>query len=262
MNKKIITLFIVIFSLILLFVLHYFCTTNNTQPDFSMQDLENSIVDIVAKSSPSIVNIVINKDLTIYRNEPFNFFYEPASNTSRKVWGGTGFFVSKDGIIITNAHLVEDADAEYTAVLSNGKEYALTLIYSSESKDIALMKIDLVDEKSIPLKFIKSYNWDTSDIKVWQFAIATWYAFSEYQNSVSLGVISGLNRNIDEPEYKLSWLLQTDAAIHPWNSGWPLMNINWKVMWINTAISTELEWIWFAIPFSQKDVDILLESIN
>lgn len=270
MNTKIISLLIIIFSLLSGFFWNYLYSQVEKKwsesdskifNNITISDLETEITNIVENISPSVVNIVINKDLTIYRNDPFNFFYQPAWNISRKVWGWTWFFITKDWIILTNKHVVEDQDAEYTVVLSNGKEYIATILWVIPNNDIAVIKID-IDEDVSPLKFIDSYKWTKSDIKIWQFAIATWYTLAELQNSVSFGIISWINRSIQTDWDELSWLLQTDAAINPGNSGWPLINLDWKVMWINTAISWRAQWIWFAIPLSQKYIDKLLKSVQ
>jgi serine protease Do len=261
MNTKIITILIVISSLIWVLIWKQFFSKIQESKTITISELENQITNIVQNISPSVVNIVINKDLTIYRNDPFNFFYQPVWNISRKVWGGTWFFITKDGVIITNKHVVEDTNADYTVVLSDGKEYRAIILWLVPNNDIAIIKIDL-DEGIFPLKFIDAYEWEKSDIKIWQFAIATWYALAKFQNSVSFWIISWVNRSIQSDWYQLSGLLQTDAAINQWNSGWPLINLEWKVMWINTAILWKESWIWFAIPLSQKYIDQLIKSIQ
>lgn len=261
MNTKIITILIFFSSLLCGFLWSYIFNMIHQDATVTMYELENKIVNIVKYSSPSIVNIVINKDLTIYRNDPLNFFYQPVWNITRKVWGGTWFFITNDGIIITNKHVIQDLDADYTVILSNGKEYKATLLWVSPNKDIALIKIN-ISETVNPLNFINSYDWMRPKIDVGQFAIATWYALAEFKNSVTFGIISWTDRSISTNWEILTWLLQTDAAINPWNSGWPLMNLEWKVMWINTAVSWGAQWIWFAIPLSQRYIDTLLLSVE
>jgi S1-C subfamily serine protease len=207
------------------------------------------------------VNIIITKELTVYKNDPFNFFRQPVWSIERKIWWGTGFFVSKDGIILTNKHVVQDPNAQYTVILNNWDEYPAQILAKDPITDLAAIKID-TDKEIIPLEFIENYEGENSQIQIWQFAIATGNALAEFQNSVSLWVISWTNRTIEAENEKLSGLLQTDAAINPWNSGGPLVNLDGKVMWINTAISGNAQWIGFSIPLSKTRVDFILESIE
>jgi S1-C subfamily serine protease len=109
-----------------------------------------------------------------------------------------------------------------------------------------------------PLKFIEKKE----NLKLWQFAIAIWNALAEFQNSVSIWVVSGINRKIEDNYNTISNLIQTDAAINPWNSWWPLLNLSWKVMWINTMIINWSQNIWFAINLTQKDINDFLNKIK
>ena len=274
MNIKIISLGIIFFSLLSGFFWSYiFSQLNSNKGNLNIQNitknnknisitqLQSEITEIVKNVSPSVVNIVISKELTIYKNDPFNFFRQPVGSVQRKVWGWTGFFITKDGIILTNKHVIQDKNAQYTVILNNGEEYTAQILATDPITDLAVIKIETPQEV-IPLEFIENYEWNNSEIKIWQFAIATWNALAEFQNSVSLWVISWMNRTIEAENEKLSWLLQTDAAINPGNSGGPLINLDGKVMWINTAISWNAQWIGFSIPLSKTRVDFILESIQ
>ena len=269
MNTKLLTIVIIFFSLISWIIWSYMGFTlfynnwNNREVHDSINilNLENEIVKKVEDISPSVVNIIIKKDLTIYKSDPWWFFQTPVWSIQRKVWWGTWFFITKDGIIITNKHVISDKNAEYTVITKDKKEYDAVILATDPLNDIAIIKIDTSDTFT-PLEFISEYEWMNSDIKIWQFAIAIWNALAEFQNSVSLWVVSGINRNIEAGWDKLSWLLQTDAAINPWNSWWPLLNLNGKVMWINTAIVWWSQWIWFSIPLSTKKITYILESIK
>jgi len=87
------------------------------QPEESeLEGLQENITNIAKDISPSVVSIVIKKDLVIYRSDPFGFFQQPVGSVERKVWGGTGFFVKSDGTLITNKHVVEDTDSVYTVI--------------------------------------------------------------------------------------------------------------------------------------------------
>ncbi len=223
----------------------------------SMQTLEDTIVTKVQDIAPSVVSIIIKKDLVIYRSDPWGFFQEPVGSVKRQVGGGTGFFVRKDGTIITNKHVVSDKDALYTVITNSWVEYDATVIATDPLSDLAIIKIDL--EKPAPiLELVES----TDTIHVGQFAIAIGNALSEFQNSVSLGIVSGKERSIETSGEKISGLLQTDTAINPWNSGGPLVNLDGEVMWINTAIINGSEWIGFAIALTKEKINYMLESIN
>ena len=229
-----------------------------TNKSINITNLENEIIDNVKKISPSVANIVIKKDLTIYRNDPWGFFQTPVWTIKRKVWGWTWFFVTKDWILITNKHVISDKNAEYTVITNDNQEYNAKVLAIDPITDLAVIKIYSENEFT-PLSFIKNID---SEIQIWQFAIAIWNALAEFQNSVSLWVISWKNRTIEAWWDKLSWLLQTDAAINPWNSWWPLINLDWKVIWINTAIVDGSQWIGFSIPLSDKKINFILDSIE
>ena len=233
-------------------------TILKTNKSINITNLENEVIDNVKKISPSVANIVIKKDLTIYRNDPWWFFQTPVWTIKRKIWGWTGFFVTKNWILITNKHVISDKNAEYTVITNNNKEFSAKVLAIDPITDLAVIKISS-ENQFIPLSFIKDID---SEIQIWQFAIAIWNALAEFQNSVSLWVISWKNRTIEAWWDKLSWLLQTDAAINPWNSWWPLINLDWKVIWINTAIVDWGQWIGFSIPLSEKKINFILDSID
>ncbi len=222
-----------------------------------LQSIENNITKITKEISPSVVNIIIKKDLVLYKRDPFGFFQEKIGSVRQKVGGGTGFFISKDGKILTNKHVVSDETAEYTVITNKWKEYDAKVIWLDPLTDLAIIKIQS-DENFVPLEFIKSEE----EMTPWEFVIAIGNALAEFQNSVSLWIISGIGRSIKAENENLYWLIQTDAAINPWNSGWPLVNLNKKVVGINTAILDGAEWIGFAIELSQKKIDYMINSIE
>lgn len=220
--------------------------------------LENNITDIVKNTSPSVVSIIIKKDLLIYKSDPWWFFRKPVWTVREKIWWWSWFFITKDGYIITNKHVVSDKEAIYTVITNDSKEYDAVVLATDPTSDLAIIKIDLKEKESKALEFID----DNSQINIWEFAIAIWNALWELQNSVSLWVVSWKNRTIKDSWIDLYWLIQTDAAINPWNSWWPLLNLDWKVIWINTAIINNSEWIWFSIVLTQKKIDYMMNSIK
>lgn len=221
-------------------------------------NLENEITNLVKKASPSVVSIIIKKDLILYRSDPWWFFYSQEKISNRKIWWWTGFFVTKEWIIITNKHVVNDPKSTYTIITNDNKEFDAKILSLSKNNDIAILQIISDKNTFKPLSFIKTKK----KVKIWQFSIAIWNALSEFQNSVSLWIVSWKNRSIKNWNNILWELIQTDTAINPWNSWWPLINLEWKVMWINTAIIQWYQWIWFSISMTEEKLNYILSSIE
>lgn len=226
-------------------------------------DLQSEVTKLVSEVGQSVVNIIIKKDIDLYRRDPWGFFWEKIGSTEQTIGWGSGFFVDKNGTILTNKHVVYDAKAKYTVITSEGKEYDASVVALDPLTDLAIIKIEQPDEAFQVLPIIQ----DENAINIGQFAIAIWNALWEFQNSVSFWVVSGKNRSIEAGgngmgSEKLSGLLQTDAAINPGNSGGPLLNLAWEIIGINTAIAWNGQWVWFSIPLSQKRVDYILHSLE
>lgn len=219
----------------------------------SIDSLEKDITNIVRDVSPSIISIVINKDLILYKTDPWWFFRTPVWSIERKVWWWSGFFVSNNWIIITNKHVISDTNAKYVVITNEWEEHVSEVIYIDRETDIALLKINY---NSTPLDIITNQD----EVNIWSFVVAIWNALAEFQNSVSLGIVSWKNRDLWE--VGLESLIQTDASINPGNSGWPLINTSWEVIGINTAIINDSEGIWFAIPIDEQKVEDLLNNIK
>jgi len=221
---------------------------------------ESAIIDAVKKVNPAVVSIIITQDLPkieqYYSNPNSNdFFNIPFGLTPQSQGGGTqkqetgkgsGFVVSSDGYIVTNKHVVNDQNAEYTVLMNDGNKYSAKVVALDPSNDIAVIKIDA---KNIPTVEFG----DSSAIEVGQVAIAIGNALGEYKNTVSVGVVSGLGRSIvaggqiSQGEERLNNLIQTDAAINPGNSGGPLLNSSGQVIGMNTAIAGDAQGIGFSI---------------
>ncbi len=229
----------------------------------NIKDLQSQITQVVDKMWPSVVNVIIKKDLPLYRQDPFWFFREQVWSVTRQIWGWSGFIISKNGYILTNKHVVSESDSTYTVITNDQKEYDAKIIAIDKMTDLAILKIESQDEFT-PLKSIQSLD----NLRIWEFVIAIWNALAEFQNSVSFWVLSWKNRTIEAWTQtqtsieKLTWLLQTDAAINPWNSWWPLLNLDGEVIWINTAIAWNGQGLWFSIPLTQKRIDYILSSIS
>ncbi len=228
---------------------------------YDLSSFETALVDTVSRVKQSVVSIVITKDLASYRlNSPLRFV--PNDLPQKTVVGGwSGIFVHKDGYILTNKHVVEDPDAQYSVIFSDGITVTWKQVWMDPVLDIAVLKIaDLPAWLSVvPAQAISRDD----EVSVWQFAIAIGNALAEYQNSVTLGIISWRNRSLGTQNKNLyAWLYQTDTPINQWNSWGPLLDIRGRVIWINTAVSAEWSNIGFAIPITQQFVDATIKSIQ
>ncbi|TSC92588.1 MAG: Protease Do [Candidatus Berkelbacteria bacterium Licking1014_7] len=193
----------------------------------------SAVIDAVKKASPSVVSISTTRDVR-------NFF----GQIFQQKGGGTGFIITQDGMIITNKHVVEDTNATYTIFTSDGKDYTAKILARDSVMDLAVIKIDAKGLAVVDLG-------DSDKVEVGQWVIAIGNALGEFQNSVTVGVISAKERQINAGgggmTEKLEGMLQTDAAINPGNSGGPLVNLKGQVVGVNTAVA-QAENIGFAIP--------------
>lgn len=155
-------------------------------------DIESDVKDVASRVGPSVVSIVVSKDMQTYRTDPFGFFYEPAGTVRRKVGGGTGFFVRKDGYVLTNKHVVSDPQASYSIVLSNGEELDGKVLAFDPTTDLAMVRAYHKDGKpygnAVPVTVIAQ----TGDLSVGSFVVAIGNALAEFQNTLTFGVVSGL----------------------------------------------------------------------
>lgn len=227
---------------------------------------ESAVIDAVKKVNPEVVSIIITEDLPkveryfsgpdgsdFFNGLPFEFNVPQQQNgTEKQVTGkGSGFVISKDGYIVTNKHVVSNEKAEYTVLMNDGKKYDAKVVAQDTVNDIAVIKIDAKDLQAAEFG-------DSDSIEIGQVAIAIGNALGEYKNTVSVGVVSGLDRTIVAGSEaggdfeRLNGLIQTDAAINPGNSGGPLLNSRGQVVGMNTAIASNAEGIGFAIP--AKDI--------
>lgn len=200
--------------------------------------VEGSIAEVAERVSPSVVSIVTSTKV----NNLFNQSYETAA-------AGTGFIVSSDGYIITNKHVVSGATS-ISVVLDDGSIYEdVEVVATDPINDIAFLK--LKDASDLPAVTLG----DSKTLTVGQQVMAIGNALGQYQNTVTIGVISGLGRSITASDGSqtvetLTGLIQTDAAINSGNSGGPLVNAAGEVIGVNTATSTSAENMGFAIPIS------------
>jgi len=226
---------------------------------------KSRIVEIAKKVCPAVITIVISKNLPKIEGFymlPFGeegFIMPKIKNGKKesvKIGGGSGFIISPDGIILSSRHVVEDPDADYTVIVEPTKKYPAQILGCDPINDIAILKID---EKGLP--FLKLG--DSDKIELGQEVVAVGNALGEFHDTVSFGIVSGLSRYIkatnefSKQAERLRGLIQTDAAINPGNSGGPLVDMEGKVIGINTATVMGAQNIGFAIPinYAKKDLE-------
>ena len=153
---------------------------------------------------------------------------------------GTGFIISPDGQVVTNAHVVEDA-VTIKVMLSDGTVKAAELVQKDPTRDLAVLKIDGDDLPSARLG-------KSAEVEVGDEVLAIGNALGLGDTpTVTTGIVSALERQLQLAGNRLTRLIQTDAAINPGNSGGPLVNANGEVIGVNTAIAGNAEGIGFAI---------------
>ncbi len=211
-------------------------------------DTSKAFAEVVEAVSPSVVNISTKKTVRRERpslfNDPFFDFINPFQEIPRK-WKeqslGSGVIVSDDGYIITNNHVVEQAD-EIKVTLYDRRTLTGKVVGADPKTDIALVKIDVRGLPTIP--------WgDAEKLKVGEFVLAIGNPFG-LSHTVTMGIVSAVGRaDVGIADYED--FIQTDAAINPGNSGGPLVNIHGELIGINTAIfsrSGGYQGIGFAVP--------------
>jgi 2-alkenal reductase len=155
---------------------------------------------------------------------------------------GSGFIISEDGYIVTNNHVIEGA-RQFAVTYDDGERVPATLVGASPEFDLAVLKVEG------PVPAVATWG-DSSAVPVGSQVIAIGSALGDFQNSVTLGILSGVNRQLEE----IPGMLQTDAAINHGNSGGPLLNRQGEVIGINTMVIrggySNAEGLGFAIPSS------------
>jgi serine protease Do len=218
--------------------------TNTAMPDFPL---------ITERYGPAVVNISVTgtrKSMGIdsdVLSDPFEFFRRfqqgPGRAAPREVpvrGMGSGFILSPDGIVLTNAHVVKDAN-EVTVKLTDRREFRAKVLGSDPKTDVAVLKIDA---KNLPVVTLGN----TKDLRVGEWVLAIGSPFG-FENTVTAGVVSAKGRSL--PDDSGVPFIQTDVAVNPGNSGGPLFNARGEVVGINSQIYSQsggYQGVSFAIP--------------
>jgi len=223
----------------------------------SINLVPESFSSLAESVSPAVVNIRTETTTTydggrVYRhffnqpfgqNDPFNEFFErffnsPDGREYKQRSLGSGFIIDKAGYIVTNNHVIENAD-QISVKLKTGEEFDADVVGTDPKTDLALLKI-AADQK---LPFLEIGDSDTLKVGEWVVAIGSPFGLEQ---TVTAGIVSAKGRVIGAGPY--DDFIQTDASINPGNSGGPLLNLKGLVVGINTAIVASGQGIGFAIP--------------
>lgn len=218
----------------------------------------NPNIDFTQACEKTIESVVSITTLQTVSINPFNSFFWGFSNSEKKIIptnNGSGVILSKEGYIITNNHVLEGAE-RIKVTLNDKRSFDAKIIGTDANTDIALLKIDADD-----LSFLSFA--DSDNIKIGQWVLAVGNPFN-LTSTVTAGIISALNRNINTKNGQIDAFIQTDAVINPGNSGGALVNTNGELIGINTAIASHsgtFEGYSFAIPsnIARKVVEDLLQ---
>ena len=217
---------------------------------------ENAVVKAVRKISPAVVNISSEYEVS-RRAFPFadkesghlfdfffrDFFDPGFERKIKRTSLGSGVIIDGEkGYILTNAHVIESAGT-ITVLMKDGREFQAHVKGSDPDSDLALLQIE--SDKILPSVQLG----DSEDLMIGETVIAIGNPFG-FSHTVTTGVISAVNRNIRNDKMVFRNFVQTDASINPGNSGGPLLNINGKLIAINTAIYAKAQGIGFAIPIN------------
>ena len=211
-----------------------------------------SIPDAVARVSPAVVTIDTTTVRRVYERGRLGL---PAYSTrimEIPKGMGTGVIVSTDGKIVTNNHVIAGANT-INVTLSDRRQYVAKVLGTDRLNDIAILKIN--DESPFPVAELSS----SENVRIGEWVATIGNPLGVGQ-TVTVGVLSARGRHLSDNSVELRDLLQTDAAINPGNSGGPLVNVQGRVIGINTAIIPSAQGIGFAIP--AESVTRIIENLN
>ena len=211
---------------------------------------ESPFVGLVDRALPAVVFIDVTKKVGGESGDSSDefmrrFFGQPMPRQQRVPSSGSGFIIDKEGRILTNNHVVRDAES-IKVTLNDGRTFKATTVGADQATDVAVIKIEGSNLPVLPLG-------DSEKLRIGDWAIAIGNPLGDLRGSVTVGIISAQGRNNlnifgGTPDYQD--FIQTDASINFGNSGGPLCNIRGEVIGINTAINTSGQGIGFAIPIN------------
>ena len=235
MKKIKITFFILIGGFLLLLIQNLFLTPTYANDDIIFESEESKIKSFInfEKAAEKSVKSVVHIKSKYLQDEIYRY-YDPFygnryfNNPKEKVASGSGVIISKDGYIITNMHVINEAE-EVEVVLNDKRTFNAKILGSDPNSDLALLKIE-----STELEFLKFAN--SNNLKIGQWVLAVGNPFN-LNSTVTAGIVSAKSREINIlNDGGIEAFIQTDAAINPGNSGGALVNTDGDLVGINTAI--------------------------
>jgi len=248
MSKKAVVFLFVILSGVAIGSSYYFAKkfSNQSQASIKLEDhapsnpviraanQQLSDVNFISASRASTPTVVfIKTESQVQRRSSFWFFdFDPFGSIGKVASTGSGVIISEDGYIVTNNHVIQNAD-KIEVVLGGKRTYSAKVIGEAPSSDLALLKIEASN-----LPFIEVANSDDVEIGEWVLAVGNPFNLN---STVTAGIVSAKGRNINivQNQFPIESFIQTDAAINPGNSGGALVNLEGKLIGVNTAIASK-----------------------
>ncbi len=240
-------------------------TPASERPITSLRDINNAFVDLAESSSPAVVTVFSERTVRVQQRNPFDMFDEffgrrPQREAPEREFQqrgqGSGVIVSSDGLILTNHHVINNAET-ITIRLQDRTTLEAEVIGSDASTDVAVLKVNAVN-----MPYLNMGNSDDLNVGEWVIAIGSPLSES-LAHTVTSGIVSAKGRsNINLVDFED--FIQTDAAINPGNSGGPLINLDGELIGINTAIASRsggFQGIGFAIPINMAQ-NVMESLIN
>jgi serine protease Do len=229
-------------------------------------ETQSTIISQIAKNvGPSVVSVNVTSQAASSAS-PFANIFGGDSGAQTQQSAGTGIILTKDGLVMTNRHVVPSGTTDVSITLSDGTVYDNVKVVGRtsdrDSLDVAFLQIQDTKGKAL----VPAEIGDSAKMKVGDSVVAIGNALGQFQNTVTTGIISGYGRSLQASDSSgsstenLDDLFQTDAAINEGNSGGPLVNLDGQVIGMNTALASNSQSIGFAIPIN--DLSGLIDSVK